>query len=129
MLFLAFSGWSTELVDFSTFSFSVLFFDFSFSLRSTLGLDFSVLVLGRECSGTSVLDLDFSLQSVLTRPFASPSVNDPGTIFKRPDFSTADMNFLRCRIYSGYNSKSQWFPPLIHNGSYFSTHNSHNCLP
>ncbi|KAJ0535449.1 hypothetical protein HanIR_Chr09g0430791 [Helianthus annuus] len=63
MLFLAFSGWSTALVDFSTFS--TLFF--AFSRLSTLVLDFSVLVLGRECSGTSVLGLDFSLQSVLTR--------------------------------------------------------------
>lgn len=44
-------------------------------------------------------------------------------------FSTVDVNFFRCRKYSGYVSKSQWLPPLSHNGSYFSLHNPHSFLP
>ena len=45
------------------------------------------------------------------------------------DFSTIVMNFFTCLMYSGKSSKSQWLPPLSHNGSYFSLHSSQLCLP
>lgn len=45
------------------------------------------------------------------------------------DFSTAHTNFLRCPMYSGKSSRSQWFPPLSHSGSYFSWQSSQSCFP
>lgn len=136
MLFLAFSGWSVTLLAFS--GRSILFLDFSllsvlalnFSFRSVLSLGFSLWsVLGRDFSLWSVLGLDFSLQSVLFLGFSCWSVIGPNPFLLCGDFSMADMNFLRCLMYCGKSSKLQWFPSLIHNGSYFSLHRSQSCLP
>ena len=130
MLFRDFSMQSTLLRDLSScskeiFSFSSLsmlldwFFDFS-SL-SMLCLGFSLRsVLFLEASKTSVLLLGCSNWSVLL--LLEVCLCEGG-------FSTVDMNFFKCLIYSGYSSKSQWFPPLSHNGSYFSLQSSQSCLP
>ena len=139
-LFLGFSGWSTRSTPLWTLiDRSMLFLDFSllsllvldFSLRSVLSLGFSLWsVLGRDLSSLwSVLDLDFSLQSVLFLGFSSWSVIGPDPFLRCGDFSMADMNFLRCFMYCGKSSKSQWFPPLIHNGSYFSLQSCQSFLP
>lgn len=104
----------------------MLFLDFS--LRSVLPLLLSVLSL--DFSLCPVLALPFSFCSVLGLDFSTSSSVVVGVGQSRGgSFSMADMNFLRCLKYSGYNSKLQWFPPLSHRGSYFSLHNSHSCFP
>lgn len=151
MLFLAFSCWSMPLLTFS--GRSILCLDFSllsplaldFSLWSVLSLGFSLWsVLMRDFSLRSVLGLDLSLlsvlflrfsgvnislQSVLFLGFSGWSIIGPDPFLRCGDFSMADINFLRCFMYCGKSSRSQWFPPLIHNGSYFSLQSSQSCLP
>lgn len=43
--------------------------------------------------------------------------------------ATDEMNFLRWRMKSGYNSRLQWPPPLSHKGVYFTLLSSHSCFP
>ncbi|KAI4374599.1 hypothetical protein MLD38_012578 [Melastoma candidum] len=62
--------------------------------------------------------LGFSLLSVLC--LGASSLLSQRLLLLEDDLSTNAMNFLRCRMYSGYSSKLQWFPPLSHRGSYFS---------
>lgn len=49
--------------------------------------------------------------------------------FTSGSFSMALINFRKCLIYSGYVSKLQWPPPLIHKGSYFILDSSHKRFP
>lgn len=93
----------------------------------------------RILSGLSVLFLGFSLQSVLFLGASKRSVLLLecsirsvlllALLLREGDFSTDDTNFFRCLRYSGNSSKSQWFPPLSHKGSYFSWQSSQSCLP
>jgi len=136
MLFLAFSCWYEPLLSLS--GRSILFLDFSllsvlhldFSLQSMLNLGFSFCsALSLHRSLWSTLDIEASLKSVLFRWSSVWSTMSPETFLRRDDFSMAEMNFLRCLMYCGKSSKSQWFPPFTHNGSYFSLQHSQSCLP
>lgn len=116
------STWSKWTLNFSSFSalLTLYSWNFIFSVLSVLFLGlslWSVLFLG--ISKQSTLPLDCSILSMLLLKL---SLSDGA-------FCTVDMNFLRCRLYSGKSSKLQWFPPLSHKGSYFCWHSSHNCLP
>lgn len=123
VFFLDLSMQSTLLLDFSMRSNET----FSFSNLSKLLFVFSVLYLG--FSLRSVLFRDASKQSVLLLAGSNRSVLFLQLFLSVGDFSTVEMNFFRCLMYSGKSSKSQWFPPLSHNGSYFSLQSSHSCLP
>ena len=113
------SIWSNDIRSFSNLS-ALLNWFFSFSGRSVLCLGFSLRsVLFLETSNTSVLFRGCSYWSVLLLEL----------YLWEGDFSTVDMNFLRCLIYSGYCSRLQWLPPLSHSGSYFSLQSSHSCFP
>lgn len=113
------SIWSNDILNFSSLS-ALLNWFFSFSGLSVLCLGFSLLsVLFLETSNTSVLFRGGSYWSVLLLEL----------YLCEGDFSTVDINFLRCLMYSGYCSRLQWFPPLIHSGSYFSLHSSQSCFP
>ena len=132
MLFLDLSQYSTLLRDLSlcsneTFNFSALSvcvnlnsWNLSLSGLSVLFLGFSLL---------SVLFLGPSKQSLLRLACSNPSTLLLPAFLRYADFSTVDINFLRCLRYSGYISKLQWLPPLSHRGSYFSWHSSQSCLP
>lgn len=129
MLFLDLSWQSTLLRDLSIWSKDTLSFSnlsvllnwlFSFSGLSVLCLGFSL---------RSVLFLEISKQSVLFLDSSNWSVLLLELYLCDGDFSTVDTNFFRCLIYSGNSSRSLWFPPFSHSGSYFSLHNSHSCLP
>lgn len=113
------SIWSKDILNFSSLS-ALLDRFFCFSSLSVLCLGFSL---------RSVLFLETSKTSVLLRDCSNWSVLLLELFLWEGDFSTVDTNFLRCLIYSGYSSKSQWFPPLSHRGSYFSLHSSQSCLP
>lgn len=143
-LFRDFSMQSTLLRDLSTWSKDTIL-NFS-SLSAALLLLLLLLLLLFDWllsfSDLSVLCRGFSLLSVLfldgtskTSVLFLEGSNWWSVLFLEliilcdGDLSTVATNFLRCLIYSGYNSKSQWFPPLIHNGSYFSLHSSHSCFP
>ena len=129
MLFRDFSWQSTLLLDLSLWSKVILNFS---NISELLDKFFSF-------SGLSVLFLGFSLRSVLFLLTSKISVLFRGcsnwSVLRRKlyrcdgDFSTVVMNFFRCLMYSGKSSKSQWFPPLSHSGSYFSLHSSQSCLP
>lgn len=75
----------------------------------------------------SVLCLGFSLLSTLFLR-VGPSSLTP-LLRRQGNLSTVVMNFLRCLMYSGYCSRSQWFPPSTQSGSYLSLHSSHSCFP
>lgn len=122
------SIWSAEILNLSTLStlLNLYSLNFSFSGLSVLFLDFSlrsVLFLG--ASKKSTLLLGSSMRSVLFLW----SVLFLELILREGDFSTVDMNLLRCLRYSGYSSKLQWLPPFSHRGSYFSWHSTQSCLP
>lgn len=134
-LFRGFSCWSTLFLALSEIS--KLLLDFSF--LSVLNLGFSLLsVLFQPFSLWSVLDLGFSLLSMLLwRSKWSELIlgGSCGTelsvdaVLGGGAFSMADINFLRCLMYSGNNSKLQWLPALTHRGSYFTLDSSHSCFP
>ena len=139
-LFLAFSSWWSRLfLDFSRQS--TLLLDLSIWSKVTLSFSNLSALLDKFFSfwGRSVLSRGFSLRSVLFLLTSNTSVlfrgcsNCSMLLLKLylwdVDFSTVAMNFFRCLIYSGNCSKSQWFPPLSHSGSYFSLHSSHSCFP
>lgn len=132
MLFRDFSWQSTLLRDLSLWSNVIL----NFSNISPPLLEDKFLTF----SGLSVLFLGFSLRSVLFLLTSKISVLFRGcsncwSVLLRKlyrcdgDFSIVVMNFFRCLMYSGKSSKSQWLPPLSHNGSYFSLQSSQSCLP
>lgn len=134
MLFLGRSGWSTLARGFS--GWSTLFLVLSLLSVLPLGLSRrSVLCLW------SMLGLALSLQSVLFLESAvhsgSAGVQSDGPELSMHssigggggDFSMAPTNFFRCLMYSGYSSRLQWFPPLIHSGSYFTSASSHSDRP
>lgn len=99
----------------------------SFTLSKTSVFSFSRLSeLFLDLSRRSVLFLDNVRTSVL---FLNWSMLFLVEILWDGGFSTVDMNFLRCFMYSGKSSKSPWFPPSIHKGSYFCLHNSHSFFP
>lgn len=118
----SFSSLSALLDWFLSFSSLSAWLDwfFSFSGLSVLCLGFSLL---------SVLFLETSKTSVLFRGCSNWSVLLLEVYLWEGGFSTVDMNFFRCLIYSGNCSRSQWLPPLSQSGSYFSLHSSQSCLP
>lgn len=135
MLFLGRSDWSTLARGLSGWSTLFLLL----SLLSVLPLGFSrrsVLCLW------STLGLVLSRQSVLFRGTSDVHSGSVKAWSDGPelsvvssigggggDLSMAPTNFFRCLMYSGYSSRLQWFPPLIHSGSYFTLASSHNALP
>lgn len=132
MLFRALSGWSTLARGLSSWSILFLFLSLlsilplGFSRRSMLGL-WSMLDLG--LSRISVLLLEFSaLSDPISLGSEGPELSGDSSL-TGCDFSMAVTNFFRCLMYSGYSSKLQWFPPLIHRGSYFTLDSSHSALP
>jgi hypothetical protein len=136
MLFLGRSDWSTLARGLS--GWSTLFLVLSllsvlprgFSRRSVLCL---WSMLGRVLSLQSVLFLESSAEhsgSVVTVRPDGPELSVDSSIGGGGGaLSMAPTNFFRCLMYSGYSSRLQWFPPLIHSGSYFTSASSHSDLP
>lgn len=149
MLFLAWSTlarglsgwwWSTLLLALSRSRRSALLPRGGFSRRSTLRLSSTptpTLGLALSLSRQSVLAF---LESASSAAHLGCSTGGAPEVSVDPlagggggggggDLSMAPTNFFRCLMYSGYSSRLQWFPPLIHSGSYFTSASSHSDRP